>query len=113
MTFLRLVVLAVIAALSLAAQGAAGTKKAPVAEKKAPVAATAEKKGAELIDINSASADKLRTIPGIGEAYSAKIVAGRPYRAKNELVDKGILPEGVYAKVKDQIIAKQAAGKKK
>lgn len=62
---------------------------------------------AALIDINSASEAELRTIPGIGEAYAKKIVAGRPYRAKNELVDKKILPKSVYDKVKDQIIAKQ------
>ncbi|MDZ4801509.1 MAG: helix-hairpin-helix domain-containing protein [Bryobacteraceae bacterium] len=104
MTFLRLLVLVVFAALSLSAQAA---KKAPAA------AAAAEKKGGELIDINSATADQLRVIPGIGEAYSVKIIAGRPYRAKNELVDKGVLPASVYAKVKDQMIAKQPAAKKK
>ena len=62
---------------------------------------------AALIDINSATEAELRTIPGIGEAYAKKIIAGRPYRAKNELVEKKILPKGVYDKVKDQIIAKQ------
>ena len=62
---------------------------------------------AALIDINSATEAELRTIPGIGEAYAKKIVAGRPYRGKNELVDKKILPKAVYDKVKDQIVAKQ------
>ena len=77
--------------------------QAPPAKKAG--AAAAEK--AELIDINSAPEATLRTIPGIGEAYAKKIVAGRPYKGKNELVSKKVLPEGVYDKIKDRIIAKQ------
>lgn len=67
----------------------------------------ADAKAAALIDINTASADQLKTISGIGDAYSAAIVKGRPYKRKDELVEKKILPQGVYDKVKDQIIAKQ------
>ncbi|MER2248645.1 helix-hairpin-helix domain-containing protein [Methylorubrum podarium] len=73
-------------------------------------AAKADAKGdakAELVDINSASAEELSRLKGIGEARSAAIVKGRPYRGKDELVRKKILPEGVYAGIKDQIIAKQ------
>lgn len=62
---------------------------------------------AELIDINSATAEELSRLKGIGEARSAAIVKGRPYRGKDELVRKKILPESVYAGIKDQIIAKQ------
>lgn len=62
---------------------------------------------AELIDINSASAEELGRLKGIGEARSAAIVKGRPYRGKDELVRRKIVPEAVYAGIKDQIIAKQ------
>lgn len=65
------------------------------------------KKAAEPIDINTATADQLKTISGIGDAYSGKIIKGRPYKRKDELVSKGILPQGVYDKVKEQIVAKQ------
>ena len=60
------------------------------------------------LDINSASADQLATLEGIGKIRSAAIVSGRPYKRKDELVKRKIIPAAVYTKIKDQIIASQS-----
>ena len=65
-----------------------------------------------LLDINTASADELKALPGIGEAYSKEIIDNRPYQRKDQLVSKTIIPDQTYQGIKDQIIAKQAAAKK-
>jgi competence protein ComEA len=77
--------------------------KEPAAKPEKPAAATKK----EPLDINSASEDELKALPGIGEAYAKKIVEGRPYKGKDELVQKKVMPKATYDKIKDQIIAKQ------
>jgi len=78
------------------------TPQAPTAKSAKPATAKAT-----LMDINSASLDELKSLPGIGDKYAQKIVDGRPYRAKDELKDKKIIPGATYTKIRAMIIAKQ------
>lgn len=104
--------LALSASLCLAADPAIKSTKPVKTPVKVEAAKPAETKAPaakqELVDINSASDAQLKAIPGLGDAYIAKIVVNRPYANKSQLVSKKVLPESVYEKVKDRIIAKQA-----
>ena len=96
------------AGLSFAADTKAPTKPAAeTAKTKAPAAKAAAAAKAAPVDINSAGEAELKAIPGIGDAYAAKIIVGRPYANKAQLKARNILPAPVYEKVKDRLIAKQ------
>ena len=82
------------------------------AEPAKPAAKEAAKEKKAPLDINSASEDELKALPGIGDAYAKKIIENRPYQGKDELVSRNILPQTTYAKIKGQIIARQSPVKK-
>jgi competence protein ComEA len=91
--------------LSAQTKPAATPAKTAPAQKTAPAAKAPAK--VEPMDINSATKEQLMTLTGIGDAYAAKIIAGRPYKMKTDLKTKKIIPDATYAKISDKIIAKQ------
>ncbi len=99
----------ILLAVSLGISGtlSAADKDAKTTTAPTKPAATEAKAQKTLIDLNSAKADELMKLDGIGEARAAAIIKGRPYKGKDELVAKKIIPQAVYDKVKDNIIARQ------
>jgi DNA uptake protein ComE-like DNA-binding protein len=98
-------VLAAAMLVGLAASGVSGVAQA--APDAAPAQTIAEKIAASkgLLDINTATAAQLKALPGMGDAYVQRVIAGRPYTAKNQLTTRGVLPAAEYEQIKEQVIA--------
>ncbi len=99
--------LTILLALGLLGGAAVAQLGARPTSVRAMMAQTTPPAASSLVDINSASKAELSALPGIGDVYSQKIIDGRPYKTKTDLVNKKIIPSATYSKIRDKIIATQ------